>query len=122
SQSRRSSSARSYGPRRLQRTRCCGGATVEIGSSWRKPSRRTVSRTPVALPSSACAWTAMRRASARLHSVELTEWVLSQLPDPPTRLLEVGCGGGELARLLAAAGHEVVAIDPRAPEGRIFRR
>ncbi len=36
---------RSYGPRRLQRTSCCGGATVEIGSIWRKPSCRTVSRT-----------------------------------------------------------------------------
>ena len=44
SQSRRSSSATSNGPRRLQRTSCCGGATVEIGSIWRKPSRRTVSR------------------------------------------------------------------------------
>ena len=37
-------------------------------------------------------------------------------------MLEVGSGGGELARLLAAAGYEIVAVDPVAPEGRIFRR
>ena len=46
SQISRSSSSRSYGPSRLQRTRYCGGATVEIGSICRKPSRRTVSSTP----------------------------------------------------------------------------
>ncbi len=34
----------------------------------------------------------------------------------------MGCGGGELALGLAAAGYEVVAIDPEAPEGEIFRR
>jgi ubiquinone/menaquinone biosynthesis C-methylase UbiE len=52
----------------------------------------------------------------------LIEFVLSQLPRPPQRLLEVGCGGGELANALDAAGYDVVAIDPEAPEGRIFRR
>jgi SAM-dependent methyltransferase len=55
-------------------------------------------------------------------SVELTEFVLSQLPSPPARVLEVGCGNGELARALEGAGYEVVAIDPEAPEGAIFRR
>jgi SAM-dependent methyltransferase len=38
------------------------------------------------------------------------------------RVLEVGCGGGELARGLVAAGHDVLAIDPRAPEGPPFRQ
>lgn len=38
------------------------------------------------------------------------------------RLLEVGCGSGELARALDAAGYNVLAIDPVAPEGPIFRR
>lgn len=38
------------------------------------------------------------------------------------RVLEVGCGEGELALELARDGHEVVAIDPEAPEGAIFRR
>ena len=37
-------------------------------------------------------------------------------------MLEVGCGSGELARALSAVGSEVVAMDPEAPEGRIFRR
>jgi SAM-dependent methyltransferase len=50
------------------------------------------------------------------------EFVLGQIGDPPTRVLEVGCGEGELARALARAGHSVTAIDPRAPEGPIFRR
>jgi SAM-dependent methyltransferase len=54
--------------------------------------------------------------------VELTEFVLSQLPSAPARVLEVGCGKGELARALAGAGYEVVAIDPEAPKGAIFRR
>jgi SAM-dependent methyltransferase len=37
-------------------------------------------------------------------------------------VLEVGCGKGELALALDAAGYEVTAIDPAAPEGPIFRR
>ena len=45
-----------------------------------------------------------------------------ELPRPPARILEVGCGRGELARKLAADGYDVLAIDPRAPEGPIFRR
>jgi hypothetical protein len=50
------------------------------------------------------------------------EFVLEQVGDPPARVLEVGYGEGELARALARAGHLVTAIDPRAPEGPIFRR
>jgi SAM-dependent methyltransferase len=49
------------------------------------------------------------------------EFVLGQIGDPPARVLEVGCGKGELARALARVGHSVTAIDPRAPEGPIFR-
>jgi SAM-dependent methyltransferase len=54
--------------------------------------------------------------------MELTDWVRSQLPPPPARVLEVGCGSGELARALSAAGHDLLAIDPVAPQGPIFRR
>jgi SAM-dependent methyltransferase len=54
--------------------------------------------------------------------VELIDFVLSQLPPTLARVLEVGCGEGELARGLAAARYDVVAIDPEAPDGPIFRR
>lgn len=50
------------------------------------------------------------------------EWVRSQLPAPPARVLEVGCGNGRLARALQRARYDVVAVDPSAPNGRIFRR
>jgi SAM-dependent methyltransferase len=52
----------------------------------------------------------------------LIDFVLSQLPPAPARVLEVGCGEGELARSLDAVGYDVVAIDPEAPDGAIFRR
>jgi SAM-dependent methyltransferase len=53
--------------------------------------------------------------------VDFATFVLSQL-SPKSRVLEVGCGtAGELALTLAEAGHDVLAIDPRAPEGPIFR-
>ena len=34
----------------------------------------------------------------------------------------MGCGRGELALALASAGYDVVAVDPEAPQGAIFRR
>jgi SAM-dependent methyltransferase len=49
-----------------------------------------------------------------------TEFVASRLPPASARVLEVGCGRGELALALAARGYEVVAIDPDAPEGDAF--
>ena len=50
------------------------------------------------------------------------EFVLDQVGPPPAQVLEVGCGEGRLAHALARAGHSVLAIDPWAPEGPIFRR
>ena len=41
---------------------------------------------------------------------------------PPARLLEIGCGGGELTTALAVAGYEILGIDPAAPTGELFRR
>jgi SAM-dependent methyltransferase len=51
----------------------------------------------------------------------LIDFVLSQLGPPPRRVLEIGCGEGKLARGLADRGYDVVAIDPEAPDGSIFR-
>lgn len=54
--------------------------------------------------------------------MELTEFVLGHLPPPPARVLEVGCGRGELALELSRHGYGIIAIDPEAPAGGIFRR
>ncbi|HYM64763.1 MAG TPA: class I SAM-dependent methyltransferase [Gaiellaceae bacterium] len=49
-------------------------------------------------------------------------FVLGELPPPPARVLEIGCGAGKLALDVAETGYEVLAIDPDAPEGAIFRQ
>jgi SAM-dependent methyltransferase len=84
-----------------------------------------VSRTFFAEPSRSWARTAILRASSRVTSTPvaaLIDFVLSQLEPPPRRILEIGCGDGQLARGLSERAFEVVAIDPEAPEGAIFRR
>jgi ubiquinone/menaquinone biosynthesis C-methylase UbiE len=53
--------------------------------------------------------------------VELADFIAQHAP-LPARVLEIGCGGGELARALDDAGYEVTAIDPAAPDGPIFRK
>jgi SAM-dependent methyltransferase len=55
-------------------------------------------------------------------TMDFAPFVLARLPPPPARILEIGCGSGELARALSAARYEVTAIDPNAPEGEQFRR
>jgi len=56
--------------------------------------------------------------------LDTREFVLSQLPPAPARVLEVGTGGeGALALELDGAGYEMMAIDPAAPQDEgIFRR
>jgi SAM-dependent methyltransferase len=55
--------------------------------------------------------------------VDFTEFALSQLPKPPRRILEVGCGReGGVAPGLAAAGYDVLAIDPEAPGGPLYQQ
>jgi SAM-dependent methyltransferase len=63
-----------------------------------------------------------REWSAILRPLEFDDFVLSQLARTPSRLLDVGCGEGQLALALAAAGHDVTAIDPVAPDGSFFER
>ncbi|MCP9484415.1 MAG: class I SAM-dependent methyltransferase [Gaiellaceae bacterium MAG52_C11] len=50
------------------------------------------------------------------------EFAREHLPAPPARLLEVGCGQGELTTTLSVAGYDVLGIDPAAPLGDLFRR
>jgi SAM-dependent methyltransferase len=45
---------------------------------------------------------------------DVVGFVLANMPQAPARVLEVGAGDGELARLLTSAGYEVVAVDPGA--------
>jgi SAM-dependent methyltransferase len=53
--------------------------------------------------------------------VDVLDFVTAQLPPAPSRVLEVGCGDGRLARALDDLAYRVVAIDPAAPEGAIFQ-
>jgi SAM-dependent methyltransferase len=54
-------------------------------------------------------------------ATELLAFVRANLPAPPVRLLEIGAGDGALARALAEAGYDVLAIDPD-PAGADVRR
>ena len=55
--------------------------------------------------------------------LDFTEFTLSHLPAARQRVLEVGCGReGGIAPALARAGHDVLAIDPEAPDGPLYRR
>jgi SAM-dependent methyltransferase len=54
--------------------------------------------------------------------MDVTAFVEAQLPPTPARVLEVGCGKGDLARAVARLGYAIVAIDPQAPDGEIFER
>jgi SAM-dependent methyltransferase len=54
---------------------------------------------------------------------DFATFVFDQLPPPPRRVLEVGCGReGGLVEVLAARGYDVLGVDPDAPEGERFVR
>ena len=46
-----------------------------------------------------------------LVAVETLRFLLSYLPEAPARVLEVGCGRGDLASLLMGEGYDVTAVD-----------
>jgi hypothetical protein len=51
------------------------------------------------------------------------EFLLEQLPPPPARVLEIGCGKeGGVTPALVEAGYDALAIDEHAPEGERFRQ
>jgi SAM-dependent methyltransferase len=55
--------------------------------------------------------------------MSLATFVLRYLPPLPARVLEIGCGPvGDLTSAIAAAGYDIIAVDPLAPEGPRFRR
>jgi hypothetical protein len=54
---------------------------------------------------------------------EFTAFVLTRLPRPPSRVVEIGCGdAGGVVPGLVDAGYDAIGVDPRAPEGERFRR
>lgn len=59
----------------------------------------------------------MRRAQARY-----TRTLLHWLPRDARRILDVGCGMGDVARAIAATGRRVTAISPDREHGRHFAK
>ena len=53
--------------------------------------------------------------TTRLTVQETLGFVERHLPEAPSRILEVGCGSGEVALALAARGYEVTALDADLP-------
>ena len=54
---------------------------------------------------------------------DFATFVFEQLPPPPLRVIEIGCGWeGGLVPLLVDRGYDVVGVDPQAPEGDRFAR
>jgi SAM-dependent methyltransferase len=49
--------------------------------------------------------------------------VQSRLPDPPARVVEIGCGPlGGFVPALHESGYEAVGVDPQAPDGDGYRQ
>jgi SAM-dependent methyltransferase len=62
----------------------------------------------------------MLRDDGVVLTADLVAFVRSSLPEPPSRILEVGAGRGELASVLGAIGYTVTAIDPSAePDSQV---
>ena len=61
------------------------------------------------------------RERSPMPATDLIAFVRATLSAPPARVLEIGAGDGELAAVLAAAGYEVVAIDPASEVEHVRR-
>src|SRR5438067_1835373 len=118
--------------------RCCSNVRASSGSSAMSGALRSCASACDSIECASvryfvsCFWVSVMdtfvpgEADAKLckpWAVDFAEFVLRHLPDPPARVLEVGCGEeGGVTPELAAAGYEPLAIDPRAPAGRWYRR
>jgi SAM-dependent methyltransferase len=60
------------------------------------------------------------REHMAMVATDLLAFVRANLPAPPARVLEIGAGSGALARAIAEAGYDVLAIDPE-PSGADVR-
>ena len=62
-------------------------------------------------------------ASDRAWLAATWPFVRGQLPPPPARVIELGCGpaGGHVPALIRA-GYDATGVDPEAPEGHVYRR
>jgi len=95
----------------------------EFGSrfrSTRAPRRATALTTAKAR--TACSYDAAMSAEDRWLA-EVWPVVRARLPEPPARVLEIGCGPlGGFVPMLLERGYEAVGVDPKAPAGEEYRR
>ena len=103
------------------RRRRCTSPPASTSAPPASPSRASppvcrsaaTSSTPTRSPSAARS-RAVATSRPGMRDPETERFVLGALPPAPARVLEVGAGRGELAEALRAAGHDVLAIDPRS--------
>lgn len=55
------------------------------------------------------------------YTEQILPMIAAALPGPGGRLLDVGCGEGQVARLAAGAGLDVVGVDPAMAQVRVAR-